>query len=473
MLFAIVTVQTLVAIALGTALFQLWRVTVRSGPRFAWIVTAGFVFRSFVGQAFFWVSYLRLPIAPELQLGDGYWFWGLDGHGFFVLAHRVIAAGAKAVLLIDKTTIAFFYVQIIAVAVVLLGVSAAVGFLLNSIAFMAMSALIVRWEATREHPTPVLVALVIIWFTPSWLLWAVQPMKDAVFFFFLTAFFFGLSRFCRELPGIQMRTAPLIGWTAVMMSAIYATSGMRWYFGFLIWGISCLAVALTFVRHRFSARRIVVALAVLVLTSQAMVQGSGPYMPKSLQRIFRPMTAAGAVADAPASLRASLQGSRETQEKVLGGTTLKEPRIIAKLGRGSRITRLMMGLSAMFVPPSIATAVGLLSVGGGRGLWLFADLDTIVFDTAIVIAFLVIFRRRQQYGPIFWPLMAMTVSLTLAIAYVSTNYGTLMRHRAMVLMCVVLLLLVRLPLGRAPMIDRDEDGSVHDGDKRDDRYATS
>lgn len=472
MLFAIVIAQTVVAVALGAALFKLWRVTARSIPRFAWIVSAGFVFRAFVGQALFWISYLRLPIAPDLQLGDGYWFWGLDGHGFFALAHRFIRAGAAAVLLIDKAAIAYFYVQMIAIAIVLLGASAAVGLLLNSIAFMGMSALIARWEPTREHPAAAVLALAIIWFTPSWLLWSVQPMKDAVFFFFLTAFVFALSRFCRELQPLS-RLTTLLGWTAVMMVAVYATAGIRWYFGFLIWGVSCLAVILAFVAgRRFPARPIGVAFAALFLTSQAMVQGSGPYMPEPIQRIFRPLSAVTAVTSAPESIGDSLQRSRETQEKVTGATTFKAPRLIAKLKpKSPRVLRLVIGLSAMFIPPSIGTRAGLINVGGGRGLWLFADLDTIIFDLAIIIALVVSFRRRQHYGPVFWPLMAMTVALTFAIAYVSTNYGTLMRHRAMVLMCVALLLLVRLPLGPAPVIDRDEDDSVHGSDERDDRYA--
>ena len=471
--FAIVTAQTLVAIAFGFALFKLWRVIAQRGPRFATLVAAGFLFRSLVGQVLFWISYLRLPVARGLQLGDGYWFWGLDGLGFFNLAQHFIDEGARAVLLIDKSTIAFFYVQAVAVSIVLLGASVAVGLLLNSIAFMGMSAMIVRWEVTRDHPTPALTALAIIWFTPSWLLWAVQPMKDAVFFFVFTAFFFALSRFCSELMKLRMRVAALVGWTAMMMAAVYATSGMRWYFGFMSWGLSCLAAALTFMVRRFGARRVVVVVAVLFLTAQAMVQGSGPYMPESIQRIFRPVTAAVAVVDAPASIKSSLEVSRETQQKVVGTTTLQEPAVLAKLGRGSRVERLAIGLSAMFIPPSIGTRAGLINVRGGRGLWLFTDIDTIVFDAAIVIACLVVFRRREKYGPVFWPLTAMTAALALAIAYVSTNYGTLMRHRAMVLMCIALLPLVRLPLGSAPSIDGDEDGSVHGSDERDESYAGS
>src|ERR1041385_1146655 len=47
------------------------------------IIAAGFLLRAFAGQALFWISYLRLPIARPLQLGDGLWFFAVDG-AFYV-----------------------------------------------------------------------------------------------------------------------------------------------------------------------------------------------------------------------------------------------------------------------------------------------------------------------------------------------------------------------------------------------------
>ena len=50
-------------------------------------------------------------------------------------------------------------------------------------------------------------------------------------------------------------------------------------------------------------------------------------------------------------------------------------------------SRLFTGYVAMIVPHVIAERLGLIHVGGGRGLWLFADVDTLVFDAVLLFAF--------------------------------------------------------------------------------------
>ena len=40
----------------------------------------------------------------------------------------------------------------------------------------------------------------------------------------------------------------------------------------------------------------------------------------------------------------------------------------------------------MFLPRILAESLGIIRVGGGRGLWLFAEIDTIVFDLVLIYA---------------------------------------------------------------------------------------
>ena len=47
--------------------------------------------------------------------------------------------------------------------------------------------------------------------------------------------------------------------------------------------------------------------------------------------------------------------------------------------------RLVSGFAALLLPHGLANKLGLISVGGGRGLWWFADLDTVLFDGLVVL----------------------------------------------------------------------------------------
>jgi hypothetical protein len=104
-----------------------------------------------------------------------------------------------------------------------------------------------------------------------------------------------------------------------------------------------------------------------------------------------------------------------------------------------------MGLTAMFIPRFIAQALGFFEIGGGRGLWFFAELDTIFFDATILALLICLLRygRRSTWADATVWQVALTTLLTAgALAYVITNFGTLMRHRAMVFagVCVLLVL---------------------------------
>jgi uncharacterized membrane protein len=108
----------------------------------------------------------------------------------------------------------------------------------------------------------------------------------------------------------------------------------------------------------------------------------------------------------------------------------------------SLVARLLTGTAAMVLPHALGQRLGIVDVRGGRGLWLFVEIDTIVFD--IVLAFAIFsmagaVRRGTIGAPVFWLTLLVTTAIGLALVYTVSNFGTLFRHRDMLLAGLVLL----------------------------------
>lgn len=104
--------------------------------------------------------------------------------------------------------------------------------------------------------------------------------------------------------------------------------------------------------------------------------------------------------------------------------------------------RLIAGLAALLLPLEVANAVGLVSIGGGRGLMWFVDFDTILFDIVLIAGIVLFFRglRRGAWRDSFlWYLVVATIIMTAALAYTVSNFGTLFRHRQMVVATLALI----------------------------------
>ncbi|HEX7190046.1 MAG TPA: hypothetical protein VF381_00610, partial [Thermoanaerobaculia bacterium] len=95
----IAILQSILTIAACYGLWRSWR-AFDGDSRASHIITAGFLIRAFGAQVLFWVSWLRLPIARPLQLGDGFWFFALDGTWYLEYARELLGRGAKAILFI-------------------------------------------------------------------------------------------------------------------------------------------------------------------------------------------------------------------------------------------------------------------------------------------------------------------------------------------------------------------------------------
>lgn len=122
----------------------------------------------------------------------------------------------------------------------------------------------------------------------------------------------------------------------------------------------------------------------------------------------------------------------------------------------------------MILPRAIAQRLGILDVRGGRGLWLFVEVDTITFDVVCVFCLAALIgavKRRELRAPVFWLIFMVTIVVGGLLAYTVSNFGTLFRHREMVLLGLLLLPLAALPpepAARVPEDVRDVVGDVPD-----------
>lgn len=107
--------------------------------------------------------------------------------------------------------------------------------------------------------------------------------------------------------------------------------------------------------------------------------------------------------------------------------------------------RLLSGLAAAILPRFVNHFLGLVQIGGGQGLWLIAELDTLIFAAVLLFALGTLFRGIR-FGALrsaaVWLGSITTFTMLAVLAYTISNYGTLFRHRSMILigLCVIIVL---------------------------------
>jgi len=111
----------------------------------------------------------------------------------------------------------------------------------------------------------------------------------------------------------------------------------------------------------------------------------------------------------------------------------------------STIARLVAGVAAVVLPHVIGEWLGLVHIGGGRGLWAIVEVDTLVFDFLLVAAAYYVFRgvsRGALRNGSFWLVALTTPMIMVLLCFTISNFGTLFRHRAMIFMGLCLLIVV-------------------------------
>jgi hypothetical protein len=230
-----------------------------------------------------------------------------------------------------------------------------------------------------------------------------------------------------------------------------------------------------------------------LILAQSIPLGAGPYLPAWAGEVLRPWDVGRAVAslvavpdhvvdvvnrsragliDAGGDTEIRLGASAESRttppsssmppsvadtpeaRDVAPPSSESEPDVIENSEDPSRpdtaIEKVFVGTVAMFVPRAIAQPAGWIQIGGGRGLWAFADVDTVVFSVTLVgsLALIVMQHRRGfRPHPAFWGVLVLVLLIGVPLAYEGSNFGTMFRQRNMV-MLEFLLLPVLMERGR-------------------------
>jgi hypothetical protein len=471
---AVLVVQLLFTAA---ACLGLWRLC-RAQPK---IVVAGFLIRALAGQALFWISYLRLPVARSLQTGNGFWFFAVDGPFYLGYATALAARGPAAILLDAEQYPSHFFVQVLSLCAGAFGGVASVAILLNCAAYLLTCTVIARVARPRND-----VVLAAIACSPASILFSLQPLKDTLFTLLLVAMIAAFHRWEESwrAGGTLATWARFPGYALAMCAVIYALGGIRWYVAVIAWGAAAIFLVLTALQARRKGWAFVTGALLLVLLAQSIRLGV-PDLPPSYARLLNPMTV---VQWRPAATKEHLVEVRKGFDSTPGATTVAEGRALAQPDAAPVVpaspprstpartavaeggapaqpdiapvvpasgeppsstpastpasfppkwaSRIITGCAAMFLPRFLGESLGLIRVGGGRGLWLFAEVDTLLFDLVLLYAIVhcvrALRRDRARMTATFIFCVLVFVMTAGPMLYAVSNFGTLFRLRLMV-----------------------------------------
>lgn len=495
---AVLVVQLLFTVV---ACLGLWRLC-RAQPK---IVLAGFLIRALAGQALFWISYLRLPVARSLQIGNGFWFFAVDGPFYLGYAAELAARGPAAMLLDVRQYPSPFFVQVLSFCAGAFGGVASVAILLNCAAYLLTCTIIARVARPRNN-----VVLAAIACSPASILFSLQPLKDTLFTLLIVAMIAAFRRW--EESWRAGRTwapwARFPGYALAMCAVIYALGGIRWYVAVIAWGAAAIFLVLIALQAHRKGWAFFTGALLLVLLAQSIRLGV-PDLPPSYARLLNPMTVlqwrpaatqehiavvrkgfdstpgATTVAEGhalvqpeaapavPASRPPSTPATTTIAESVplvqpdaapsvpspppstpatatvAEGGELAQPDIAPVVPASSEppptsppsvpakwTSRVITGFAAMFLPRFLGESLGLIRVGGGRGLWIFAEVDTLLFDLVLLYAIVhcvrALRRGRAKMTATFVFCALVFVMTAGPMLYTVSNFGTLFRLRLMV-----------------------------------------
>jgi hypothetical protein len=103
------------------------------------------------------------------------------------------------------------------------------------------------------------------------------------------------------------------------------------------------------------------------------------------------------------------------------------------------VKRIVATAAVTFLPRFLVELLGLAHVGGGHGLWLFVETDTLAFDAVLLFAVVWSVRARRGVTPLWIMLALLFVITTVPVIYVINNFGTLVRTRQMIYLIAALL----------------------------------
>jgi hypothetical protein len=324
----------MLVICCGFALFRLWQATQTDERIFNGVITAGLLGRAIAGQLLFWISYARLPIARNLQAGDGVWFFATDALDYFSTATRLARAGIGAIIAFPTSTASVAFVKLLAISVLLLGDVTSVGILINLFCFLGMMAVIVHWS--RKQPGArfaVGLAICAISLSPALFLWSLQPLKDTFFQFVMIAFIAACAAWQRVWATVPVRPLSVFLIGTAMLLTLTAIAGIRWYFAFALLAASAVFFLLISMRSPRKGMAFAACGVLLVLLSRAFLFAGGAYIPDVIVHGLSPVTALTKGYQLPSSLLTRIEITREGFDRAGGSTLIHAGGVTSNLDR--------------------------------------------------------------------------------------------------------------------------------------------
>ncbi|HEV7485251.1 MAG TPA: hypothetical protein VGQ65_06180 [Thermoanaerobaculia bacterium] len=318
----LVFVQAVLVIAAGVGLFWLWRLACPSERWLRYVVAAGFLGRALLGQALFWISWARLPIARSMQTGDGLWFFADDAKLYFPAALAAARKGLGAIYAVNPTEPSRIFIQTLSLAVWLVGAVASTAVLLNLFFYLGTVAVITRWPVRDARSrTAAAIAVAAISLSPAFVLWTLQPLKDTYFQFLFVSFIAACAAWQRAWAVPRQRGKRLaIG--VMLLVLMFGLSSIRWYFGFaLLLAASFFLLLAAFKTKGRKLAPVSAAVAMAFLLSRSLVSGAGVYLPPLLSVALNPTTTFAAARAVPAFLFQGVESARAAFDAA-GGRTL-------------------------------------------------------------------------------------------------------------------------------------------------------
>jgi len=316
-------------------LWRLLRIISGYGRIPALIVGLGFSVRAILSVALFWISYFRLPLGRSLQLGPGFWFYGLDAEFYFGYALETIRSGPLAIFHVSPSYPARGFVQLITLFVQLFGPVPSVGILLNCFTYVGICLLIARIGTHDARITPVTTAaLAAISFGPAAILNSTQMLKDP-FFQFLLVVAIVVSLKWHELwtsPDVsgKRRAAGLAVCALLLLGCVYAIATIRWYFAILLM-MSCTVLFLwQMIAARQHVAAIVVNVLMLMLIARYAEAGGLDDIPQYVRDMLHIRTAPRAILSLPQQVAGNLESVRVGFELTPGATNIQAGTAIAQ-----------------------------------------------------------------------------------------------------------------------------------------------
>jgi hypothetical protein len=280
--------RAVVVLALSSAIAWCLLSTYRRSRVMGMIVALSVVVRVSLGVALFAISYLHLPVATSLQIDGGFWVIALDAIGYFQMA-SARALHAVALFPIDSTIPSPFFVQVLALWMILVGTAPIAATFLNVCLYVALVTLIIKaFDPVDEWHVdlPCVVGVTAYSFSPLMLFDSTQPLKDEMSAFFVGMACLGVLKLKPLFTSLRTkRDWAMVGSGSIGLTvAAFGLSGIRWYFSFIMWCALVIAffvaAAITIGAHGFRrdfAVRAVIGVLVLALTFAGFGAGSGPF----------------------------------------------------------------------------------------------------------------------------------------------------------------------------------------------------